>query len=80
MVVVNHVEEFQSHILAWLFECAMFRLLVKDVNAFVLVMKSFIQDPAANTGAGKHATNEGFELDVAVIQFWRDRTLELHLV
>lgn len=50
------------------------------VDAGVLVMEGAVEDSAAQRMGGKHAGNEGFEFDVAVIEFLWHRTFKLELV
>ncbi len=50
------------------------------VDAGVLMMEGAVEDSAAQGMGGEHASNEGFEFDVTVIEFLRHRTFELDLI
>lgn len=50
------------------------------VDAGVLMMEGAVKNSAAQGMGGEHAGDEGFELNIAVIEFGWHRTLELELI
>lgn len=50
------------------------------IDPAVLMVEGAVEDAATEGRRGKHASDEGFEFDVAMVEGWRNGTSELELV
>lgn len=80
LIEMHQVKKLQGHLRRRMWEGAIHGSAIIVVDSRMLMVKSTIENAAAERVRREHTGNEGSELDVAVVQLSWNWTSKLHLI